>query len=131
MAARSTKTSVVIVGAGVVGAALAYESARKGLRVTVLERAARPAQGGTRWSMGGASWLTWAGEPRLRELCREGLNRYTEILQTDSTNLAALEVYDLLKKRDDQKKEWRALDSLARRRKQLFDIQTIPLEINE
>ncbi len=62
---------------------------------------------------------------------REGLNRYTEILQTDSTNLAALEVYDLLKKRDDQKKEWRALDSLARRRKQLFDIQTIPLEINE
>jgi tetratricopeptide (TPR) repeat protein len=62
---------------------------------------------------------------------REGLNRYTEILRTDSTNMAALEVYDLLKKRDDQKKEWRALDSLARRRKQLFDIQTIPLEINE
>ena len=62
---------------------------------------------------------------------REGLNRYTEILQKDSTNMAALEVYDLLKKRDDQKKEWRTLDSLARRRKQLFDIQTIPLEINE
>jgi glycine/D-amino acid oxidase-like deaminating enzyme len=66
----------VIVGAGVVGAALAYEAARTGLRVTVLERARRPAQGGTRWSMGGASWLTWAGEPRLRELSREGLDRY-------------------------------------------------------
>jgi tetratricopeptide (TPR) repeat protein len=62
---------------------------------------------------------------------REGLNRYTAILEKDSTNLAALEVYEWLKKRDDQKREWRALDSLQRRRKQLFSIETIPLEINE
>ncbi|MDP8921620.1 MAG: FAD-binding oxidoreductase [Chloroflexota bacterium] len=66
----------MIVGAGVVGAALAYAASRRGLEVTVLEQAPGAARGGTRWSMGGASWLTWAGEPRLRDLCREGLDHY-------------------------------------------------------
>ena len=87
MAARSSRPAIMIVGAGVVGAALAYETARRGPSVTVVERAPRPAQGGTRWSMGGASWLTWAGEPLLRDLCREGLDRYRTLsdeLGTDS-----------------------------------------------
>ncbi len=62
---------------------------------------------------------------------RSALARYTEALEKDSTDRAVLEVYGLLKKREDQKREWRALDSLARRRKQLFSIETIPLEIKE
>jgi len=87
MTARTGRARVVVVGAGVVGAALAYESARQGLDVTVLERGARAAQGGTRWSMGGVSWLSAASDPRVRDLSRLGLDRHralSEELGTDS-----------------------------------------------
>jgi glycine/D-amino acid oxidase-like deaminating enzyme len=59
---------VVIIGAGVVGAALAYECARRGQRVLVLEREAASAQGATRWSMGGTHWLTAAMEVQALRL---------------------------------------------------------------
>lgn len=88
MEGRLDATDVLIVGAGVVGAALAYEVARGGRRVLVVDRAADgAAQGATRWSMGGTHWLTAAMDPHLRDLCREGLERHQgmrEELGTDS-----------------------------------------------
>lgn len=76
MEARLTAPDVLIVGAGVVGAALAYELARQGRRVVVVERAAAAGLGATRWSLGGTHWLTAQTDPRLRDLCREGLERH-------------------------------------------------------
>jgi glycine/D-amino acid oxidase-like deaminating enzyme len=87
MEARFAAPDVLIVGAGVVGASLAYEIARRGQRVLVVDRADGAALGATRWSMGGTHWLVAATDPRLRDLCREGLERHqamTEELGTDS-----------------------------------------------
>lgn len=87
MEGRPERPDVLIVGAGVVGAALAYEAARRGRRVLVVDRAADPAHGATRWSMGGTHWLAAATDDRLRDLCREGLERHqalTEELGGDS-----------------------------------------------
>src|SRR4051812_28864060 len=86
MEARLYAPDVLIVGAGVVGAALAYEIARRGRRVLVLDRADEAALGATRWSMGGTHWLAAATDSRLRDLCREGLERHqtmSEELGTD------------------------------------------------
>jgi glycine/D-amino acid oxidase-like deaminating enzyme len=87
MEGRPERPDVLIVGAGVVGAALAYEVARRGQRVLVVDRAADPALGATRWSMGGTHWLAAATDDRLRDLCREGLERHqalSEELGADS-----------------------------------------------
>jgi glycine/D-amino acid oxidase-like deaminating enzyme len=87
MEARLDAPDVLIVGAGVVGAALAYEIARRRQRVLVVDRAAGAALGATRWSMGGTHWLVAATDSRLRDLCREGLERHqvmSEELETDS-----------------------------------------------
>jgi glycine/D-amino acid oxidase-like deaminating enzyme len=70
-----TLPDVVVVGAGVLGAAIAYESARRGLRVVVVEREAGPAAGATRWSMAGLIWLA-AADDHLRRLSWEGLARH-------------------------------------------------------
>lgn len=43
---------VVVVGAGIMGASAAWHLARKGARVTVLEKGSSPASGVTRWSYG-------------------------------------------------------------------------------
>lgn len=43
---------VVVVGAGIMGASAAWHLARKGARVTVLEKGPSPASGVTRWSYG-------------------------------------------------------------------------------
>ena len=87
MEARLDTPDVLIIGAGVVGAALAYEVARRGRRVLVVDRADGAALGATRWSMGGTHWLIAATDDRLRDLCREGLERHqamTEELGADS-----------------------------------------------
>ncbi|MCC6383357.1 MAG: FAD-binding oxidoreductase, partial [Dehalococcoidia bacterium] len=87
MGGRLDSPDVLIVGAGVVGAALAYEVARRGRRVLVVDRAVEAGQGATRWSMGGTHWLAAAADERLRDLCFEGLARHralTEELGTDS-----------------------------------------------
>ena len=87
MEARLDAPDVLIVGAGVVGAALAYEVARCGQRVLVVDRADGAALGATRWSMGGTHWLVAAMDSRLRDLCREGLERHqgmSEELGADS-----------------------------------------------
>src|SRR2546423_1908191 len=87
MEARLDAPDIVIVGAGVVGAAVAYELARRRQRVLVLERAEAAGLGASRWSLGGTSWLGAAMDPRLRDLCREGLERHQALsgeLGTDS-----------------------------------------------
>src|SRR4051794_15412640 len=87
METRLDAPDVVIVGAGVVGAALAYELARLRQRVLLLERAEGAGLGASRWSLGGTHWLSAAMDPRLRDLCREGLDRHQALsgeLGTDS-----------------------------------------------
>ncbi|MGE3270245.1 MAG: NAD(P)/FAD-dependent oxidoreductase, partial [Chloroflexota bacterium] len=79
MEARLSAPDVVIVGAGVVGAALAYECARRGQRTLVVDRAEAAGLGATRWSMGGTHWLAAATDDRLRDLCREGLERHQHL----------------------------------------------------
>jgi glycine/D-amino acid oxidase-like deaminating enzyme len=69
-------THVVIVGAGIMGVSLAYHMARRGTRVTILEKQ-QPAAGATRNSF---AWLNAAGKtPRpyyeLNMLGMEGWRR--------------------------------------------------------
>ena len=79
MEGRLEAPDVLIVGAGVVGAALAYECARRGQRVLVVDRAEDAGLGATRWSMGGTHWLASAADERLRDLCRDGLERHQQL----------------------------------------------------
>lgn len=65
---------ILIVGGGVVGAALAYELARRGARVLLVERGA-PASGASGASMGMALWVD-AGDATGLELARRGMRRY-------------------------------------------------------
>lgn len=64
----------IVIGAGITGAALAYELAKKGFSVLLLERDAAM-QNATRFSYGGLAY--WAGTNDLtRQLCREGIERH-------------------------------------------------------
>ena len=81
MEARLDAPDVLIVGAGVVGAALAYECARRGQQVLVVDRAEDAGLGATRWSMGGTHWLASAMDDRLRDLCRDGLERHQQLTE--------------------------------------------------
>ncbi len=68
--------SVIVVGAGVVGAAIAYELAASGVRVQVLD-ARRPGQGATRASAGVlAPYIEGHEATPLRELGRRSLDLY-------------------------------------------------------
>jgi glycine/D-amino acid oxidase-like deaminating enzyme len=49
---------IVVVGAGIMGASIAWHLARMGARVTVIEKRSEPASGVTRWSYG---WVGTAG----------------------------------------------------------------------
>jgi|SRR5712664_2580666 len=70
---------VVVVGAGVIGASVAWHLARQGLRALVLEREASPGQGSTGRATGGfrAQYGT-AINVRLSLLAREKLRRFEE-----------------------------------------------------
>ncbi|MBR8837832.1 MAG: FAD-binding oxidoreductase [Stigonema ocellatum SAG 48.90 = DSM 106950] len=64
----------VVVGAGITGTALAYELAKKGFAVLLLEQCATP-QNATRYSYGGIAF--WCGTtPLTRQLCDEGIARH-------------------------------------------------------
>ena len=67
---------MIVVGAGVVGCTVAYELARAGARVQVLETRA-PGQGATRASAGIlAPFIEGHGSPLLRELGKRSLDLY-------------------------------------------------------
>ncbi|MEH1800723.1 MAG: FAD-binding oxidoreductase [Nostoc sp.] len=64
----------IVVGGGITGAALAYELAKTGFSVLLLEQHSRP-QNATRYSYGGLAY--WSGStPLTRLLCEEAIARY-------------------------------------------------------
>jgi glycine/D-amino acid oxidase-like deaminating enzyme len=64
----------IVVGAGITGAAVAYELAKQGL-VTLLLEPHQPLQGASRYGYGGIAY--WAGTTALtRQICAEGLARH-------------------------------------------------------
>ncbi|KAB8320458.1 FAD-binding oxidoreductase [Tolypothrix campylonemoides VB511288] len=64
----------IVVGAGITGAAIAYELAKKGCKVLLLEQNATP-DNATRYSYGGLAF--WSGTTSLtRQLCDEGRARH-------------------------------------------------------
>ncbi|HYE88247.1 MAG TPA: glycine oxidase ThiO [Vicinamibacterales bacterium] len=71
-----TSPSVIVVGAGIVGCTIAYELARSGARVHVIEARA-PAQGATRASAGIlAPFIEGHGASLLRDLGKRSLDLY-------------------------------------------------------
>ncbi len=64
----------IVVGAGITGAALAYELAKKKFTVLLLEQNQTP-QNATRFSYGGLAY--WSGTtPLTRQLCQQARDRY-------------------------------------------------------
>ncbi|MEH1955711.1 NAD(P)/FAD-dependent oxidoreductase [Nostoc sp.] len=64
----------IVVGGGITGAALAYELAKTGFSVLLLEQHSRP-QNATRYSYGGLAY--WSGSTPLTQLlCEEAIARY-------------------------------------------------------
>ncbi|KAF3887680.1 MULTISPECIES: NAD(P)/FAD-dependent oxidoreductase [Nostocales] len=69
----------IVVGAGIAGAALAYELVKKGYAVLLLEQQAIP-QNATRYSYGGIAF--WAGTtPLTKQLCAEGIALHQNLSQ--------------------------------------------------
>lgn len=69
----------IVVGAGITGAALAYELAKKGCKVLLLEQYAT-LDNATRYSYGGLAF--WSGTtPLTRQLCDEGSARHRILSQ--------------------------------------------------
>jgi predicted Zn-dependent protease len=60
----------------------------------------------------------------------EALAQYASAVQTDSTNAVAVEMYNLLKERYETRRKRKALDSVARAKARIFEIEAIPLDIN-
>ncbi len=74
----------IVIGGGITGAALAYELAKKGFLVLLLEQHAR-LQGATRYSYGGLAY--WSGTTDLtRQLCAEGIERHRLLAQELDTD---------------------------------------------
>jgi glycine oxidase len=73
-----SRFDVVIVGGGVIGLAVAWRAARRGLRVVVLERAPAPGQGTSRVAAGMIAPIAEAQptEPALLALARESARLY-------------------------------------------------------
>ncbi len=64
----------IVVGAGITGAALAYELANQGFSTLLLDQQ-NPLTGATRYSYGGIAY--WSGTTALtRQLCAEGIERH-------------------------------------------------------
>jgi len=68
-------SDVIVVGAGIAGAALAYECARAGARVTLLDRGPVADRGASRFGFGAVSWSA-ATSPATTAFARRGFDRY-------------------------------------------------------
>ncbi|MDP5338075.1 MAG: FAD-binding oxidoreductase [Nodularia sp. (in: cyanobacteria)] len=67
----------IVVGAGITGAAIAYELAKTGFSVLLLEQHGTP-ENATRYSYGGLAY--WSGTtPLTRQLCKEAIARYQNL----------------------------------------------------
>ncbi|HJU44706.1 MAG TPA: glycine oxidase ThiO [Vicinamibacterales bacterium] len=76
----ASRVRVIVVGAGVIGCTIAYELARAGVRVQVLETRA-PGQGATRASAGILAPYIEGHEEKLRELGARSLELYDELIE--------------------------------------------------
>ena len=69
----------IVVGAGITGAALAYELAKQGLQVLLLEKEQNP-HSATYYSYGGVAY--WSGStPLTRQLCQESKHILSNLSQ--------------------------------------------------
>jgi len=68
-------TRIIVVGAGIVGAALAYEAVKAGASVTLIDRGAVSELGASRWGFGGVNWAS-ATTPATIEFSHRGFLRY-------------------------------------------------------
>ncbi|MEO1069033.1 MAG: FAD-dependent oxidoreductase, partial [Cyanobacteria bacterium J06638_6] len=67
----------IVVGNGLVGAAVSYELARQGLSVLLIDRALEPGNA-TRYSYGGIPY--WSGSTELtQQLCEEGIAKHRQL----------------------------------------------------
>ncbi|MBN3961184.1 FAD-binding oxidoreductase [Nostoc sp. NMS8] len=83
----------IVVGGGITGAALAYELAKTGFSVLLLEQYSKP-QNATRYSYGGLAY--WSGStPLTRLLCEEAIARYQILAQELNADIQFREL-DLL-----------------------------------
>jgi glycine/D-amino acid oxidase-like deaminating enzyme len=83
----------IVVGAGIAGAALAYELVKKGFTVLLLEQY-EMSPNATRYSYGGLAF--WSGStPLTRQLCDEGIARYSVLSQELAADIELREL-DLL-----------------------------------
>lgn len=84
---------IIVIGAGITGAALSYELITKGFSVLLLEQHTIP-QNATRYSYGGLAF--WSGTtPLTRQLCQESKTLYQTLSQELNADIQLREV-DLL-----------------------------------
>lgn len=84
---------IIIIGAGIAGAALSYELVTKGFSVLLLEQHTTP-ENATRYSYGGLAF--WSGtNPLTRQLCNESKKLYQTLSQELNTDIQFREL-DLL-----------------------------------
>lgn len=84
---------IIIIGAGIAGAALSYELVTKGFSVLLLEQDITP-QNATRYSYGGLAF--WSGtNPLTRQLCNESKQLYQRLSQELNSDIQFREL-DLL-----------------------------------
>ncbi len=84
---------IIIIGAGIAGAALSYELVKKGFSVLLIEQHTTP-QNATRYSYGGLAF--WSGTNSLtRQLCEESKHLYQNLSQELNSDIQLREL-DLL-----------------------------------
>jgi glycine/D-amino acid oxidase-like deaminating enzyme len=70
--------SAIVVGAGIVGSAIAFELTRAGAAVTLLDRGPVAELGASRWGFGGVSWAS-ATTPATIAFADRGFARYHDL----------------------------------------------------
>ena len=68
-------TDVIVLGAGIMATAIAFEAARAGARVRLVDRGPVAELGASRFGFGALSWTTGTS-PATAEFCRRGYARY-------------------------------------------------------
>jgi glycine oxidase len=117
--------SVIVVGAGVIGCTVAYELARSGARVVVLEPRA-PGQGATRASAGILAPYIEGHEGKLRDLGVRSLEMYDGFID----RLRAYSAYDIIYQRNGTLEMAFTDADLARANRQIRQLQAERVEFS-
>lgn len=120
---------LLIVGAGVMGAVIAYESARRGLRVRILERAASPGERDHHSATGGSlGGLFWIGiDDATASLGFEGLERH-RLLSAEIGADTSFRPHSVLSLAVDEESLAGSLETLEKQRRRGFIGQQISAE---